>query len=353
MIHCEESAKCVGQACRVKLTWDVVSWRSSQEFICYLKNESRTALLSPTFETDAGDWLLELIFDKASKPNTLGSTHFLVIKLYKASSKDTPSSLLIKGNVKLKSKTASQPVDCDLDLWTQQFFFHEVLSDGRAISHDLGDIRDIPDSVEVSAVFDVFGLLPAAQTKTSVSNVSLCPPSHLSTDLHTLLNDKDFFDVAISVGGQTFNAHRAILAARSPVLSAMLRSDMREKQEGTIKIKDASPSAWYNFQHFLYTEAVPAEEECDLELLSQLLMMSDKYAVPSLVIHVERAIIQRLTRENVLQIYKMVDLFDVPQLKEAATALLLQTWDDLAKEDRQEVFKIASLAEVLFMKMRI
>lgn len=351
MIQCEESAKCVGQACRVKLTWDVVSWRSSQEFISYLNNESREALLSPTFETNAGDWLLEIIFDKASKPRTFGSTHLLVVKLYKASSKDTPSSLLIKGNVKLKSKTASQLVDCDL--WRQQFFFHEILSDGRAISHDLGDIRDIPNSVEVSAVFDVFGLLSAAQTKTSVSNVLLSPPSHLSTDLHALLNDKDFFDVAISVGGETFNAHRAILAARSPVLSAMLRSDMREKHEGTIKITDASPSAWYNFQHFLYTEAVPAEEECDLELLSQLLMMCDKYAVPSLVIHVQRAIIQRLTRDNVLQTYKMVDPFDVPQLKEAATALLLQIWDDLAKEDRQEVFKIASLAEAMFMKIRI
>ena len=101
--------------------------------------------------------------------------------------------------------------------------------------------------------------------------------SILSVDLCTLLEDKEFTDVNIIVEGQSFSAHKAVLASRSPVLRAMLRSDMKEKEEGSIKLGDISSAAWKIFQRFLYTGTFDPDTECELELFLELLLMSDKY----------------------------------------------------------------------------
>lgn len=48
-----------------------------------------------------------------------------------------------------------------------------------------------------------------------------------------LRNDKDFYDVSLVCGGETFKAHRVILAACSPAFRDMIRWQLQEvEQEG-------------------------------------------------------------------------------------------------------------------------
>jgi speckle-type POZ protein len=47
-------------------------------------------------------------------------------------------------------------------------------------------------------------------------------PSDIVKHLGTLLETTDGTDVAFAVDGETFHAHRAVLAARSPVFRAVL-----------------------------------------------------------------------------------------------------------------------------------
>ena len=54
------------------------------------------------------------------------------------------------------------------------------------------------------------------------------PESTLSTDLGVLQDRGTFSDVTLSVGGRVFQAHKAVLAARSPVFSAMFEHSMEE-----------------------------------------------------------------------------------------------------------------------------
>jgi speckle-type POZ protein len=54
------------------------------------------------------------------------------------------------------------------------------------------------------------------------------PPSNIVRHLGTLLDTADGKDVSFTIDGETFHAHRAVLAARSPVFKAELHGAMAE-----------------------------------------------------------------------------------------------------------------------------
>ncbi|GJN20636.1 hypothetical protein PR202_gb08036 [Eleusine coracana subsp. coracana] len=65
------------------------------------------------------------------------------------------------------------------------------------------------------------------------------PPSDLHQHLGDLLLTEKGADVVFEVGGQTFEAHHCVLAARSPVFSAELFGTTKESDtEGVIRIDD-------------------------------------------------------------------------------------------------------------------
>ena len=56
------------------------------------------------------------------------------------------------------------------------------------------------------------------------------PECRLSDDLGVLWEHARYTDVTLLVQGREFQAHKAILAARSVVFNAMFEHDMEEKQ---------------------------------------------------------------------------------------------------------------------------
>ncbi|KAI8467116.1 MAG: BTB/POZ protein [Monoraphidium minutum] len=58
-----------------------------------------------------------------------------------------------------------------------------------------------------------------------------------------LLLSEDFSDVCLVSGGRELPAHRAVLAAASPVFGAMLRAGMSEARTGMVRLPDADPVA--------------------------------------------------------------------------------------------------------------
>jgi len=55
--------------------------------------------------------------------------------------------------------------------------------------------------------------------------------------------DKKFTDVSLTCDGETFHAHRCVLAAASPVFLKMLETNMKEAQTHEILIEDDSSAA--------------------------------------------------------------------------------------------------------------
>ncbi|KAJ6649003.1 Speckle-type POZ protein-like B [Pseudolycoriella hygida] len=82
---------------------------------------------------------------------------------------------------------------------------------------------------------ELFELLNANDELTAKLKV---PKSTFLDDFNNIFNTGDFTDVTVTCKGQRFNAHKTVLAARSPVFAAMFRSKMKEAESCLIDITD-------------------------------------------------------------------------------------------------------------------
>ena len=87
-----------------------------------------------------------------------------------------------------------------------------------------------------------------------------------------------FADVELVVSGVSFKAHRAILAARSAVFTAMFTSEMSASVTGRVEIPDVSPETFGQFLQFVYTGRLHTTCLADRELAT----CADKYQVNTL-----------------------------------------------------------------------
>jgi len=80
------------------------------------------------------------------------------------------------------------------------------------------------------------------------------PGSNLKRQLAGLLESGDGADVAFAVAGETFSAHRLVLALRSPVFKAELCGPMRELGGAAqpITVEDMQPEVFRAMLQFIY-----------------------------------------------------------------------------------------------------
>jgi speckle-type POZ protein len=87
------------------------------------------------------------------------------------------------------------------------------------------------------------------------------PSSDIGTHLGRLLDHTDGTDVSFIVDGENFPAHRAVLAARSPVFKAMLFGSMAEAAMSSITLHDIAPATFKAMLCFIYTDELPAKDK--------------------------------------------------------------------------------------------
>jgi len=102
----------------------------------------------------------------------------------------------------------------------------------------------------------------------------------LKEQLWLAARHKQFTDVEFAVKNHLYWAHQVIVAARSPVLAAVLTS--KEFRTGTervirIKIEDTDPYVFEDFLRFLYTGEFNVNADCN-----QLMRVADRYQVVTL-----------------------------------------------------------------------
>ena len=90
-------------------------------------------------------------------------------------------------------------------------------------------------------------------------------------------NDKVFTDVDFHVAGQVFSAHKAVLAARSPVFQAMFQNDMVESRTNQATIQDIDAPVFESLLFFIYTGKLDSESNHE-----ELFLAADKYQVDTL-----------------------------------------------------------------------
>ncbi|KAK3153719.1 hypothetical protein QOZ80_2BG0180260 [Eleusine coracana subsp. coracana] len=111
-------------------------------------------------------------------------------------------------------------------------------------------------------------------SKSKVDSVPV-PPPDLHKHLGNLLETKKDTDVVFDVGGETFAAHRFVLAARSPVFGAELFSEMKESgADGVIRIDDMEPEVFQALLCFAYTDSLPEMKKQEANAMYQHLLVA-------------------------------------------------------------------------------
>nr|CAB3480461.1 unnamed protein product [Digitaria exilis] len=87
------------------------------------------------------------------------------------------------------------------------------------------------------------------------------PPSNLSQDLGRMLDAARGTDVAFKVKGEVFQAHKSVLAIRSPVFEAELYGPVGEDNRETITIEDMEPAIFRALLQFIYKDSLPAMDD--------------------------------------------------------------------------------------------
>ncbi|KAF8687295.1 hypothetical protein HU200_042976 [Digitaria exilis] len=107
--------------------------------------------------------------------------------------------------------------------------------------------------------------------------------SSLGHDLGELLRNGTGSDVKLVVSGETFAAHKAILASRSPVFMAQLFGHMKETRSQRVEIKDMKARVFGAMLGFIYTDMVPELDRHDgIFLAVDLLAAADMYGIDRL-----------------------------------------------------------------------
>ncbi|XP_044957408.1 BTB/POZ and MATH domain-containing protein 1-like [Hordeum vulgare subsp. vulgare] len=146
------------------------------------------------------------------------------------------------------------------------------------------------------------------------------PASDIGDHLRRLLDRADGSDVSFSVAGETFRAHRAVLAARSPVFRAELFGSMAEAAMPCITLRDIEPSTFRVLLRFMYTDGLPTEEELPsssetTELFQRVLAAADRYDLGRLKLLCAQRLWQRVSVETVATTLGYAEMHSCPELK--------------------------------------
>uniref|UniRef100_A0A453EB88 BTB domain-containing protein n=1 Tax=Aegilops tauschii subsp. strangulata TaxID=200361 RepID=A0A453EB88_AEGTS len=193
-----------------------------------------------------------------------------------------------------------------------QFVSKETLEASTHLKDDSFTIRcDI-------SVFNAFSAEEGPPPSPAPRSIPV-PPSDLCQQLGDLLAAKKGADVVFEVGGETFSAHRWLLAAWSPVFSAELFGSMRESGPGVVRVADMDAQVFKALLRFVYTDSWPPEtaEGEEFAMAQHLLVAADKYSLKRLKLIYEDKLCKNIAAGTAASILTLAEVHHCHELKGA------------------------------------
>lgn len=132
-------------------------------------------------------------------------------------------------------------------------------------------------------------------------NKTISYKMELSERLSRMYKDKTYADLKVRVGTVEFLAHKAILAAKSPVFAYMLNKSTQEESENVLIIDHVEPKVFEIFLKYLYLGQLDKISTRNFKLILHLIMLSIIYKVDDFKLAISKLVISSLTPENVQQ----------------------------------------------------
>ncbi|KAI8003167.1 BTB/POZ and MATH domain-containing protein 2 [Camellia lanceoleosa] len=100
------------------------------------------------------------------------------------------------------------------------------------------------------------GVIKSQTEGPKIYTISL-PASDIGQHFGWLLESGEGTDVNFEVDGETFAAHKLVLAARSPVFKAQLFGPLKDRNTECIKVEEMEAPVFKALLHFIYWDSLP------------------------------------------------------------------------------------------------
>ncbi|XP_065205333.1 speckle-type POZ protein B-like [Planococcus citri] len=145
------------------------------------------------------------------------------------------------------------------------------------------------------------------------------PECNLSENLASLFENQTLTDVVLSVNGKDYPAHKAILAARSPVFCAMFIHNTKESELNRVDIEDINDAVVEGMLKYVYTGKCDDSDE----LAEGLLAAADKYDLCGLKIICAEKLIKGLSVKRATNALILADMHHHEDLKREAIKFIV------------------------------
>ncbi|XP_061458952.1 kelch-like protein 22 isoform X2 [Rhineura floridana] len=137
------------------------------------------------------------------------------------------------------------------------------------------------------------------------------------------------FDVVLRVEGKPIEAHRILLAASCDYFRGMFAGGLREMEQEEIRIQGVSHNAMCKILNFIYT----SELEVSLNNVQEILTAACQLQIPEVIKFCCNFLMSWVDEENILDVYRLADLFDLSHLSEQLDSYLLKNFVTLSKTE--------------------
>ncbi|KAI9579651.1 hypothetical protein GQX74_000439 [Glossina fuscipes] len=143
--------------------------------------------------------------------------------------------------------------------------------------------------------------------------------------LSKLRDEKEYCDFLLQVGGETIHVHRAALAISSPYFKALLKSNMKENQLGSVTFEDKDVNAVKAIIGFIYSGQITLTEEN----VQAIYLTSDYFQMEWLKKRCVEFLKRHLRGANCIQIRSFADKLSFKELYDCSHKYILNNFDML------------------------
>jgi len=143
--------------------------------------------------------------------------------------------------------------------------------------------------------------------------------ARIKTDFTSLLRSGSHTDMVIRCGAETIPCHKAILAARSPVFSAMFQHDMTEARTHEVDIPDLAPVTVNLMLEYIYGGTFRPSSS-----LEDLLPAADKYELTGLKGACEVSLSRGINLNNCLDLLILADTHSAYKLQKSCLKFIVK-----------------------------
>ncbi|GFU37432.1 speckle-type POZ protein B [Nephila pilipes] len=266
-----------------------------------------------------------------------------------------------KLNICASPLNKTRNVLCGNSTLLHEWKFNQLLTDGRSFAHiDLDfelpvSMRNMYLSYVISGVIFIFKdteffidemeeQLPVSEgariadsgNTTIIDTNEFNSLKNLSEDMMHLFDEgSSFADVVLECESFSVPAHKSILSARSPVFSAMFKTEMKESREETVDIIDMDISVLQTMLVYIYSGNT---DGLSMSNAHDLLFAADKYQLIELKKVCSKFLRSNANDQNILNILVFGYLHDL-DLKDFAVSFICNEVEDFSVLENSEEWK--------------